>query len=182
MSRGILMLLTLVPSEASQGDEACARPCGRGFTCSALYGGFTCDFLSSNMGCDCTGCCLEFLSPPLSPPSPLPPATPPAPPRLPAPALPPVAAGGLAAGSLIQSHSGPCVASGDCVCSSNFLMPAGACAPNNVSSGVYGNSEECHFNFTQPVFLDIHLFDVEADPGGDCRWDSLRCVCVSNRC
>ena len=76
--------------------------------------------------------------------------------------------------SLIESHSGPCVVSGDCLCSSNYLMPAGACAPNNVSSGVYGNSERCHFTFSQPVYMDIHLFDVEQD-GDKCRWDSLRC-------
>ena len=75
--------------------------------------------------------------------------------------------------SLIQSHTGPCVVNGDCVCSSNYLMPADACGPNNASSNVYANAEVCHINFTQPVYLDIHLWDVELDDGG-CRWDSLR--------
>ena len=75
--------------------------------------------------------------------------------------------------SLIQSHTGPCVVNGECVCSSNYLMPADACGPNNVSSGVHGNVEACHIDFTQPVYLNFHLFDVEED-GDMCRWDSLR--------
>ena len=79
-----------------------------------------------------------------------------------------------AAMSLIQSHTGPCVVSGDCLCTSNYLVPAGSCGPNNASSKVYANAEVCHFTFAQPVYLDIHLWDIEADPGG-CRWDSLRC-------
>ena len=81
------------------GGEACARPCGRGLTCSTIYGAFTCDVLSSGLGCDCTGCCSTWLTP-LAPPAPPPPLPPP--PQSPAPLLPPMAPGGLVVGSTAE--------------------------------------------------------------------------------
>ena len=90
-----IVLAAWLPGAAA--DDPCARPCGRGLTCSTHHGAFTCDFLSSNMGCDCTGCCLASLAPP-APPAPPPPVLPP--PSAPQPLLPPVPPGEAAVGTM----------------------------------------------------------------------------------
>ena len=71
---GIVLAAWLPGAAADEGP--CARPCGRAHTCGELNVSFACDFLSSNMGCDCTGCCLASLAP-LAPPAPPPPVLPP---------------------------------------------------------------------------------------------------------
>ena len=83
-----LLALVLVPAVAGQANDPCARPCGREHYCGELNRSFSCDMLSNGMGCDCSGCCLDSLSPlaPPATPPPLPPA--PIPPK---PLLPPIA-------------------------------------------------------------------------------------------
>ena len=83
-----LLALVLVPAVAGQANDPCARPCGREHYCGELNRSFSCDMLSNGMGCDCSGCCLDSLSP-LAPPA-TPPPLPPAP-SPPIPLLPPIA-------------------------------------------------------------------------------------------
>ena len=92
---GIVLAAWLPGAAADEGP--CARPCGRAHTCGELNVSFACDFLSSNMGCDCTGCCLASLAPP-APPAPPPPVLPP--PSAPQPLLPPVPPGEAAVGTM----------------------------------------------------------------------------------
>ena len=95
----ILLALVLVPVAAGQGNDPCARPCGQKHSCGELNESFACDVLSSGLGCDCSDCCLDSLSP-LPPPA-LPPPLPPSP-SLPVPLLPPMAPGGLTVGSTAE--------------------------------------------------------------------------------
>ena len=90
------LLLSQLPAAASQ--DACTRPCGREHTCGELNASFSCGALSG-LGCDCSDCCLDSLSP--HPP----PAQPPPPPSLPpppSPLFPPLPPGGLAANSATE--------------------------------------------------------------------------------
>ena len=68
-----------------------------------------------------------------------------------------------ATAALVQSATGPCVVNGDCVCSSNFQ--AGRCAAisdqRRYGNDRYGNDEVCNVTFTQPVALQVHLFNTE---------------------
>ena len=95
----ILLALALVPVAAGQGNDPCARPCGQKHSCGELKESFACDVLSSGLGCDCSDCCLDSLSP--IPPPALPPPLPP-PPSPPVPLLPPMAPGGLTVGSTAE--------------------------------------------------------------------------------
>ena len=95
----ILLALALVPVAAGQGNDPCARPCGQKHSCGELKESFACDVLSSGLGCNCSDCCLDSLSP--IPPPALPPPLPP-PPSLPVPLLPPMAPGGLTVGSTAE--------------------------------------------------------------------------------
>ena len=78
-------------------------------------------------------------------PSPHPPGLAPAPP----PPLPP---------SLVHATTGPCVATGDCVCSSNY--PANKCDATSDSNWQYfEGSEACTVSFTMPVTLSVHVME-----------------------
>ena len=95
----ILLALALVPVAAGQGNDPCARPCGQKHSCGELNESFACDVLSSGLGCNCSDCCLDSLSP-FPPPALPPPLSPP--PSPPVPLLPPMAPGGLAVGSTAE--------------------------------------------------------------------------------
>ena len=96
----VLLALVLVPAVAGQANDPCVRPCGREHSCGELNRSFSCDMLSSSeMGCDCSGCCLASLNP-LAPPSPPPPLPPP--PSSPRPLLPPMAPEGIAVGTTAE--------------------------------------------------------------------------------
>ena len=102
---GMLLLCQLSTAAGEGGDDPCARPCGRSFSCGVLNESFTCNTMDL-MGCDCTGCCLAALSPlaPPAPPAPPPPPPPPLPPppSSPSPLFPPLAPGRLAASSMTE--------------------------------------------------------------------------------
>ena len=52
----------------------------------------------------------------------------------------------------------PCIVSADCVCSSNY--PEAACATGDEPGTAFDNDVTCVVNFTQPVTLTVHAFDV----------------------
>ena len=99
-----LLLYNLPASAGELGpDDPCDRRCdAKLLSCAALNVSFTCDAITSLLGCNCTGCCLEELSPHIPPAPFASPPPPPLPPSSPSPSLPPVVPGRLAAGSMTE--------------------------------------------------------------------------------